>query len=136
MADAIMTIATTGHEVTLTLTTVAITMRLSEETLAEVRRERAELENDDAPGWAKALARFALGSAEKMLNSSIEYPLADITSIADDNGTVVFTYRSQRILAFEDVMIGTQGHRKQALESFSPADAQSFVTKAREVMGR
>ncbi|HEX9037571.1 MAG TPA: hypothetical protein VF808_11340 [Ktedonobacterales bacterium] len=89
-----------------------------------------------ADGWAGNLARFVTRSVEKLLRSSIEYPLADITAISDDNGTITFSYRSQRILAFEDVMIGVSRSRKQALASFSPADAQAFVARAREVMGQ
>ena len=136
MADAIMTIHTTGDEVALSLSSVAITMRLSEATLAQAHQEIADEPDISSPGWAGALARFVTGSVEKLLRSSIEYPLADLTSIADDNGTITFTYRSQRILTFEDVMIGVPGKRTQALASFAPADAQSFVGKARELMAR
>ena len=111
-------------------------MQLSEATLAEAHNEIEDDKDVAAPGWAGNLARFVTGSVEKILRSSIEYPLADIASIADDNGTIVFTYHSQRIMTFEDVMIGTQGKRKQALASFKPDDAQAFVAKARELMAR
>jgi hypothetical protein len=137
MADTseIMTITTTGNEVTLTLTNTAIIMRFTDKVRSEVHDEKANLEHDDSPGWAKALANFALGAAERFLQSSIEYPLADISSIEDRDGAIKFTYRSRRIKAFEDVVIGTEGHQKQALSSFSPADAAAFVAKARELIG-
>ena len=136
MADAIMTIETVGNEVSLSLSNVAITMRLSEATLAQAHQEIADDPDTSAPGWAGQLARFVTGSVEKLLRSSIEYPLADITAITDESGTITFHYRSQRILTFEDVMIGVPGKRKQALAAFNPADAQAFVAKAHEVMGR
>ena len=136
MADAIMTIHTTGGEVALSLSSVAITMRLSEATLAQAHQEIQDDPDVSAGGWAGNLARFVTGSVEKLLRSSIEYPLADIASIADDNGAITFSYRSQRILTFEDVMIGVPGKRTQALASFPPADAQAFVAKARELMAR
>jgi hypothetical protein len=136
MADAIMTIETVGNEVSLSLSNVAITMRLSEATLAQAHQEIEDDPDVSAGGWAGNLARFVTGSVEKLLRSSIEYPLADITAISDDNGTITFHYRSQRILTFEDVMIGVPGKRKQALSSFSPTDAQAFVARARELMAR
>lgn len=136
MADAIMTIHTTGDEVALSLSNVAITMRLSEATLAQAHQEIMDDPDVSGGGWAGNLARFVTGSVEKLLRSSIEYPLADIASIADDNGTITFTYRSQRILTFEDVMIGVPGKRTQALASFAPSDARTFVGRARELMAR
>lgn len=135
-ANEIMTIATTGNEVTLTLTNVAIIMRFTAETRAQVSDEKADLEKDDAPGWAKALANFALGAAEKFLQSDIEYPLADITSIEDQNGAIRITTRSTRLKTFDEVMIGARGHLKSALDSFSPEDAAAFVAKAKEVIGK
>ena len=136
MPDPIMTIATTGNEVTLTLTSTAITMRLSEATLAEAHKEIEEDKDVSAPGWVGALARFVTGGVEKMLHSSIEYPLADITDIRDENGTIVCVCRSPRVQTFETVMIGVPGKQHSALSSFPPADAQAFVAKAHEVMGR
>lgn len=136
MADSIMTIATTGNEVTLTLTNTAITMRLSEATLAEARKEIKDDPDVAAPGWVGAFARFVTGSVEKLIQSSIEYPLADITALSDDNGTIICTTRSHRVMTFADVMIGIPGKQRQALSAFAPADAQAFVAKAHEVMGR
>ena len=136
MTAPVLTITSAEHAVTLTLTDEAISMKLSDHILDEVHREIADDTDVAAPGWAGNLARFVTGSVEKMLRSSIEYPLSDIASVDYQNGAIVFTYRKMRIMTFEDVNIIVNGKREQALASFSPENAQAFVAKTRELLAR
>ena len=136
MLTPIMTITSTENAVSLTRTEQAITMRLSDEILDEAHREIEADKDVSAPGWVGDFARFVTGSVEKMLRSSIEYPLADIASIDYQNGTLAFTYRKKRILTFEDVQISVNGVRKQALSCFAPDDARAFFAKVCELLAR
>ncbi len=136
MSTPIMTITSDENAVSLTLTDHIVTMKLSDNILDEVHREIEADKDVAAPGWVGNLARFVTGSVEKMLRTSIEYPLTDIASIDYQNGAIVFTYHKQRMMTFEDVNIMVNGTRKQALSCFAPDDAEAFVAKARELMAR
>jgi hypothetical protein len=136
MAAPVLAITSAENAVTLTLTNEAITMRLSDHVLAEAHREIEEDKDVSAPGWAGNLARFVTGSVEKLLRSSIEYPLSDIESVDYRDGKLVFTYRKMRMLTFEDVSITVNGARKQALSCFAPDDARAFFAKVCELLAR
>ena len=136
MGEPVLAITSAENAVTLTLTNETITMRLSDHVLAEAHREIEEDKDVSAPGWAGNLARFVTGSVEKLLRTSIEYPLADIAAIDYRDGTLVFTYRKMRMLTFEDVNITVNGVRKQALSCFAPDDARAFFAKVCEVLAR
>lgn len=136
MGEPVLTITSAENAVTLALTNDAITMRLSDHVLAEAHREIEEDKDVSAPGWAGNLARFVTGSVEKLLRTSIEYPLTDIASIDYRNGTLVFTYRKMHMLTFEDVSITVNGVRKQALSCFAPDDARAFFAKVCELLAR
>jgi selenophosphate synthetase-related protein len=136
MTAPILTITSAKNAVTLTLTDEAVNMRLSDSILDEVHREIESDKDVSAPGWAGNLARFVTGSVEKMLRTSIEYSLSDIASVDYRDGAIVFTYRKQHMLTFEDVNIVDDSKRKQALACFSPEDAQAFVAKTRELLAR
>lgn len=136
MAAPIITITSAENAVTMSLTGSAITMKLSDAVLAEVHSEIEADRDVSAPGWASALARFVTGSVEKLLRSSIEYPLADIDSIEYREGALAFTYKKQHLVTFEDVRISVNGTRKQALACFRPDDARAFFGKVCELLAR
>lgn len=136
MAEPVLEITSAENAVTLTLTNEAISMRLSDHVLAQAHREIEEDKDVSAPGWAGNLARFVTGSVEKLLRSSIEYPLSDIESVDLRDGKLVFTYRKMRMLTFDDVNIVVKGKREKALESFSPEDARAFFAKVCELLAR
>ncbi|HEY7975338.1 MAG TPA: hypothetical protein VID72_08355 [Ktedonobacterales bacterium] len=136
MATPIMTITSAENAVAMTLTDAAITMKLSDAVLAEVHRDIEADKDMSAPGWAGNLARFVTGSVEKLLRSSIEYPLGDIASIDYRDGTLVFTYHKQHLMTFDDVSISAHGTRKKALACFSPDDARAFFAKVCELLAR
>ncbi len=136
MSTPIMTITSAENAVSLTLTDQSITMRLSDHVLDEVHREIEEDKDVSAPGWAGNLARFVTNSVEKLLRTSIEYPLTDIASIDYRDGTLVFTYRKKHVLTFDDVKIVVNGERKQALACFTPDDARAFFAKVCELLAR
>ena len=136
MAAPILEITSAENAVTLTLTNAAISMRLSDQVLAEAHREIEEDKDVSAPGWAGNLARFVTDSVEKLLRTSIEYPLSDIESVDYRDGKLVFTYRKRRMLTFDDVSIVIKGKREKALETFSPEDSRAFFAKVCEVLAR
>lgn len=136
MPTPLMTITSAENAVSLSLTEQAVTMRLSDHILDEIHHEIEADKDVAAPGWAGNLARFVTRSVEKMLRSSIEYPLTDISSIDYQHGTLVFTYHKQRLMTFEDVNITVNGARKQALSCFAPDDARAFFAKVCEVLAR
>ncbi len=136
MSTPIMTITSAENAVSLTLTDQSITMRLSDHVLDEVHREIEEDKDVSAPGWAGNLARFVTSSVEKLLRTSIEYPLTDIASIDYRDGTLVFTYRKKHMLTFDDVKITVNGEQKQALACFAPDDARAFFAKVCELLAR
>ena len=136
MVAPILAITSAENAVTLTLTDEAISMKLSDHVLAEAHREIEGDKDVAAPGWAGNLARFVTGSVEKLLRSSIEYPLTDIASVDYQDGKIVFTYYKKRMQTFDVVSIIVDGAREQALASFRPEDAQAFVAKARELLAK
>lgn len=136
MSTPIMTITSAENAVSLTLTEQAITMRLSDHVLEEARRDIEADKDVAAPGWVGNFARFVTGSVEKLLRTSIEYPLTDIASIDYQNGTLVFTYRKKHMLTFDAVNIVVNGERKQALACFAPDDARAFFAKVCELLAR
>lgn len=136
MTTPLMSITSDENAVTMSLTDHAITMKLSDATLNEIHAEIDADRDISAPGWAGNIARFVTGSVEKLLRSSIEYPLADISSLDYRDGALVFTYKKQHIVTFEDVNITVNGERKQALSSFRPEDARAFFARVCELLAQ
>lgn len=127
MSEPVLTITSQEDAVELVLTSEGVHMKLSDAVLHEFRSDVQTDPDVQAPGLVGRFARMVTGAAEKLISSTIEYPLADIESVADHDGTLVFTYRKRRAFSFENVTITLNGARVPALAAFSPADAQTFA---------
>ena len=127
MSEPVLTITSQEDAVELILTHEQVLMKLSDAVLHEFRSDAQADPDVQAPGLAGRFARMVTGAVEKMISSTIEYPLADIESVADRDGTLVFTYRKRRAFSFETVTIVLNGVNVPALAAFSPADAQNFA---------
>src|SRR5262249_9116649 len=83
-------------------------------------------------GLAARFAHFITTAVEGLLHQSIEYSIHDITSVAYQDGGLVFTYDKKQVLSFETVNVDG----KPALKSFAEADARAFVQRFAEVKAR
>ena len=99
-------------------------MGLTDSVLAAARKDMASDTEETKSVIAGALERFVKRGVSSALNTRLKYPLADIDSAHYSDGGIKFAYRDRRKMAFEDVK---QNH-KSALYSFTPEDAQSFVS--------
>lgn len=127
MNDPILTITSRDNAVELTLTGDTVRMNLSEAVLRQAHDEMAADPDVRAPGLAGKFARAITGAVNKLISSTIEYPLYDIASVEDRAGTLVFTYLRRQRPSFEDIRIGEDG--RGALASFAPADAARFAAQ-------
>lgn len=129
MSNPILTITSLENAVELILTEDTVRMKLSDAVLKEARDEMANDQDIQSPGLAGKFVRAITGAVNKLISSTIEYPLYDIASVEDRAGTLVFTYlRSQRP-SFETIKIVENGRNVPALASFAPADAARFATE-------
>lgn len=129
MNEDILTITTQDNAVELALTADSVRMRLSESVLQEYRREVDSDPDVRASGWAGRIARAITGAVGNLLTTHIEYPLYDLESLVDQNGTLVFTYLRRHRPSFEDITIDATGTRKPALAAFAPDDVARFVER-------
>lgn len=136
MTEPLLTITSTNDGVELVLTDTSVSMKLSDTILQQAQREMQQnLQNDrdvQKGGLAARFARFVTTAVEGLLHHTIEYSIRDITSVAYQDGGLVFTYSKKQVLSFETVNIGGT----PALKSFAEADARAFAQRFAEVKAR
>lgn len=127
------TITSRDSNFTLTLSSAAVTMQLSEEALAEARGEiKQEMETYQGEGTINRFVRFVLNAAHKIVSGRIECPLSEIKSALYQDNSIVFTYRKKPRISFDMISIGS--HETKALASFSSTDATEFVSRVQAAL--
>jgi hypothetical protein len=127
MSEPVLTITSQEDAVELILTHEQVLMKLSDAVAQEFQRDTQADPDTQAPGLVGRFTRMVTGAVGKMISSTIEYPLDDIESVTDRDGTLVFAYRKRRTISFESISVIRDGANVPALAAFSPADVQRFV---------
>jgi len=99
-----------------------IIVRLSDKTMAKVRRETDTMGIKDS-GFGGSIERMVKRTVQSALGQQFEYPLADVRDARYENGEIILDVngRQPRLLA------NTKVGGKKLLESFRPDDARRFV---------
>jgi hypothetical protein len=119
-----LVIRTTDGTMSLGLMNDTVFMGLTDSVLAVARADMARDTEETRNALAGTIERFVKGKVSSALQTRLKYPLAELDSATYSDGAIKFAYRERRHMAFEDV--SQNGHK--ALQSFSPADAQRFVS--------
>ena len=119
-----LVIRTTEGTISLGLVNDTVFMGLTDSVLAVARADMARDTEETRNALAGTIERFVKGKVSSALHARLKYPLAELDSATYSDGAIKFAYRERRRMAFEDV--SQNGHK--ALQSFSPADAQRFVS--------
>lgn len=117
-------IRTTDGAIQLGLARDTVYMGLTDSVLAVARNDMARDTEETKSVIAGTIERFVKRSVSTALQTRLKYSLTDLDSATYSNGTIKFAYRNRRRMAFEDV--SQNGHK--ALQSFTPEDAQRFVS--------
>jgi len=99
-------------------------MGLTDSVLAVARMDMARDTEETKSVIAGTIERFVKKRVSSALETRLKYPLADLDSVTYSGGAIKFAYRDKRRMGFEDV--SQNGHK--ALQSFTPDDAQHFVS--------
>ncbi len=122
-SDANVMIRTTDGAMNMGLANDTVFLGLSDSVLTEARKDMARDTEETSNAFAGAIERMVKKSVGSALKTRLKYPLADIDSVWYSGGAIKFAYRNKRLIPFEGV--SQNGH--QALQSFTPEDAQLFV---------
>lgn len=117
-------IRTTDGAIQLGLARDTVYMGLTDSVLTLARTDMARDTEETKSVIAGTIERFVKKSVSSALQTRLKYPLADLDSVTYSGGTIKFAYRDKRRMGFEDV--SQDGHK--ALQSFTPDDAQHFVS--------
>jgi len=117
-------IRTTDGAIQLGLAHDTVYMGLTDSVLALARNDMARDTEETKSVIAGTIEKFVKKSVSSALQTRLKYPLTDLDSATYSNGAIKFAYRDKRRMAFEDV--SQNGHK--ALQSFTPEDAQRFVS--------
>ena len=105
-------------------------MGLTDSVLAVVSKDMATDTEETRSVVAGAIERFVKKRVSTALQTRLKYPLADIDSAHYSDGAIKFAYHDRRKMAFEDV----KQDKRAALDSFSPEDAQNFVSTVNDAI--
>ena len=117
-------IRTTDGAIQLGLARDTVYMGLTDSVLTLARNDMARDTEETKNVIAGTIEKFVKKSVSSALQTRLKYPLTDLDSATYSNGAIKFAYRDKRRMAFEDV--SQNGHK--ALQSFTPEDAQRFVS--------
>jgi hypothetical protein len=117
-------IRTTDGAIQLGLARDTVYMGLTDSVLTLARKDMARDTEETRNAIAGTIERFVKKSVSSALQTRLKYPLADLDSVTYRDGAIKFAYRDKRRMGFEDV--SQNGHK--ALQSFTPDDAQHFVS--------
>ena len=117
-------IRTTDGAIELGLAQDTVYMGLTDSVLTLARKDMARDTEETKNVIAGTIERFVKKSVSSALQTRLKYPLADLDSLTYNGGAIKFAYRDKRRMGFEDV--SQNGHK--ALQSFTPDDAQHFVS--------
>jgi len=115
-------ITNTDSSVDLALIGQKIVVRLSDKTMAKVRRETDTMGIKDS-GFGGSIEKFVKKTVQSTLGQQFEYPVSDVRDARYENGEIILDVngREPRLLA------NTKVGGKKLMESFRPEDAVRFV---------
>ncbi|MEO7102831.1 MAG: hypothetical protein ABI311_05640 [Gemmatimonadaceae bacterium] len=123
-------IRTNDGAIQLGLVNDTVFMGLTDSVLAIARTDMAKDTEETKSVVAGAIERFVKKSVSSALHTRLKYALAEIDSAHYSDGGIKFAYRERRKMAFEDV----KQNNRVALNSFSPEDAQNFVSTVNDAI--
>ena len=115
-------ILNTDSSVAMALVGNRIVVRLSDKTMAQVRRETDTSAVADS-GLEGSIERLVKRTVQSALSQQVQYPLSDIREARYENGEIKFETGGRRPRLLTNTKVG---HRR-LLESFRPDDAERFV---------
>jgi hypothetical protein len=119
-------IASVDSGVDLALLGDTISGGLSAKTLAKVKRE-TDTSAVKGSGLGSEIERMVKGTVQSALTTRINIPLSAVRDVRYDGRKIVFEWNGKPPKAFANVKVD----KKDAMESFSPEDAQRFVAAVR-----
>lgn len=119
-------IASVDSGVDLALIGDTISGGLSQKTLAKVKHE-TDAGAVQGSGLGSEIARMVKGTVQSALGTRIAIPLSAVRDVHYDGRKIVFDWNGKPRTPFSHVNVND----KDALESFSAADAQRFVDAVR-----
>ena len=99
-----------------------IIVRLSDKTMAKVRRETDTSTVRDS-GFSGSIERLVKSTVQSALSQQVTYPVADVTDARYEDGEIKLAVRGREPRLFAN----TKVDGKRLMESFPPADAERFV---------
>lgn len=99
-----------------------IVVRLSDKTMAKVRKETDTAAVKDS-GFGGSIERFVKKTVQSTLGQQFEYPISDVRDARYENGAIVLDVNGKEPRLLANTKVGG----RKLLESFRPEDAQRFV---------
>lgn len=105
-------------------------MGLTDSVLTVAGNDMARDTEETGSAVARAIERYVKKRVTSALHTRLKYALAEIDSAHYSDGGIKFAYRERRKMTFEDV----KQNNRAALYSFSPEDAQNFVSTVNDAI--
>ena len=99
-----------------------IVVRLSDKSMAKIRRETDTGTIKDS-GLSGSIERLVKSTVQSALSQQVSYPLSEIREARYENGEIKLDVRGRQPRLFTNTKVGG----KRLMESFRPDDAQRFV---------
>jgi hypothetical protein len=99
-----------------------IVVRLSDKTMAQVRKETDTSAIKDS-GFGGSIEKFVKRTVQSTLGQQFEYPVSDVREARYENGAIVLNVNGKEPRLLANTKVGG----KKLMESFRPEDAQRFV---------
>jgi hypothetical protein len=120
-------IATVDSEVDLALLGDTISGGLSAKTLAKVKHD-TDTGSVKGTGFGADIEKMVKGTVQSALATRVSFPISAVKDVHYDGRKIVFDWNGKTPRSFMSVHVHDN---KDALESFSAADAQRFVDAVR-----
>ena len=99
-----------------------IMMRLSDKTVAEIKR-KTDTTNVSGSGFAASIEKMVKSGVASALNQQVEYPLSEVRDALYEDGEIKLEMNGKGPRLFEQ----TRVNKTPVMKSFRPEDAQAFV---------
>jgi hypothetical protein len=108
-----------------------IVVRLSDKTMAQVRKETDTSALKDS-GFGGSIEKFVKRTVQSALGQQFEYPVSDVRDARYENGAIVLNVNGKEPRLLANTKVGG----KKLMESFRPDDARRFVAAVNARKGR